>query len=67
MLNFTDTKKDPIKNAQDVLSYAGGQVPGLNPAFGLVSSMMAMMTGQNPYDAYRGQLVLTDDQQKAGG
>jgi hypothetical protein len=67
MINFTNTKKDPIKNTKDLLSYAGGQIPQLNPVVGLVNSIFSMMTGQNPYDSYRGQNVLTDDQFSAGG
>jgi len=36
----------------DVLSFAGGQVPRLNPALGMVSDISKFASGQNPTDGF---------------
>ena len=52
---------------EGVFSYTAGQVPNVHPIFKLAEDLEAMLSGNNPYDSYRGQLVLTDQQRKAGG
>ena len=50
-----------------VLSYTGGQLPSISPVIESVSQTAQFISGQNPYDSFRGRQVLTDDQQAAGG
>jgi hypothetical protein len=63
---------DPEKLAEletytNLLSYAGGQVPGFTPTLGVANSLATFIAGENPYDSFRGRNVLTDQQQQAGG
>jgi hypothetical protein len=53
---------------QGVLSFAGGQLPGLNPL--LANAAMwwdYTVNHRNPYDSFHGRLLLTDDAFKVGG
>lgn len=51
-----------------VLSFAGGQIPGLNPILGTGSMWWDYyVSGRNPYDNFRGRELLTDDQFRVGG
>jgi hypothetical protein len=56
-----------LSDARDLASYAGGQLPGLSPVIGIVSSTFTYLTGGNPYDSYRGRNVIPDDEFEAGG
>ncbi len=50
---------------RDVASYTSGQFPSVTPAIGVPVSIAEYVSGQNPYDAFRGRNVLTDDEQAA--
>lgn len=49
------------------LSYMGGQVPSVSPTITTGSAIYDYLSGQNPYDSFRGRNVLSDDVFKAGG
>jgi len=55
------------RDAIDVVSLLGGQVPSLSPIITSGYATSQFITGANPYDFFRGRNVLTDDQYKAGG
>lgn len=64
--------KDPkqlgnISTYTDLINYAGGQVPSVTPIFSTIGSIGQYMAGNNPYDSFRGQPVLSDQQMQAGG
>lgn len=50
-----------------LLSYTGGQVPGITPAISTPTKIFEYLQGRNPYDSFRGQPILSDDVFKAGG
>ena len=56
-----------LKDITDVASYTGGQLPSLSPTISAFTSTAQFLSGQNPYDYFRGRNVLTDDQFNAGG
>ena len=49
-----------------ILSYAGGQVPGMNPIIQTSRAWFTYMTGGNPNDAFRGRNVIPKTQFDAG-
>ena len=51
----------------NILSYAGGQAPSLSPAITGLMQTSQYVSGQNPYDFFRGRTVLSDEQMLAGG
>lgn len=51
----------------DLLSYAGGQLPGLNPFLTIPSGWATYMSGQNPMDYFRNSPILANDEWLAGG
>lgn len=51
----------------DIASYTGGQLPSLSPVVEVGSATMQYLGGSNPYDAFRGRQVLSDQTFKAGG
>lgn len=55
------------KGGQGILSYAGGQVPGINPVLSATANWFQYsVAGQNPYDSFRGRSIIADDKFKAG-
>src|SRR5207342_841939 len=48
--------------ATQIVSYMAGQLPGATPALGAASDLIQYASGRNPYDAFRGRLVLTQDE-----
>lgn len=72
MWKIASAIQDPKKlgNAEtytNILAYAGGQAPSVSPAVSAVYNVATFMSGQNPYDFFRGRNVLTDEQMTAGG
>ena len=64
--------QDPKKLADletytNLLAYAGGQAPSVSPSITSIFNTATFISGQNPYDFFRGRPVLTDDQMQAGG
>jgi len=66
-LTAADNEKPWNQDLADIVSLMGGQLPGLTPVLSWPATTFQFMTGKNPYDAFRGRYVLTDDEQKAGG
>jgi hypothetical protein len=66
MANMFGAEKMGVADVMDVLSYAGGQVPSLSPNFSLIGGIMQYVSGLNPYDDFRGRLVIPDTAFKAG-
>lgn len=60
-------KGDVLKSAQDVFSLMAGQIPSQAPIIDMLSVITQYVTGQNPYDFFRGRNILTDDEQKIRG
>lgn len=66
-INSGQGEQSVLRDAQDVISLLGGQVPSLTPTISGPIAVAQYITGQNPYDAFRGRNVLTDTEFKAGG
>ncbi len=65
---FNKENREPIgKSLSEIFSFMGGQVPNISPAITTTKSIFEYISGQNPYDAFRGRNVLSDDVFKAGG
>lgn len=60
---------DPAASASlaNLVNFAGGQVPGINPVLTLADGWMQYSSGINPRDRLRGNPVLSDAEFKAGG
>jgi hypothetical protein len=67
LLNMARGDRTVMDTISQVLDYTGGQMPSATPMWGLVESTGQMATGRNPYDAYRGRQVLTDEEQLVRG
>lgn len=55
------------KDLIDIISYMSGLTPSLSPAIVSSGALGQFVTGQNPYDYFRGRNILTEEQYKAGG
>jgi hypothetical protein len=61
-------KRDPeLKDMTDIAAYTGGQIPSVSPIIDLIASSWQYLNGKNPYDYFRGQTVVPDEEFKAGG
>lgn len=67
LLNSGRNKQAIGKQASDIVSYLGGQIPNVTPTVGLLSNTFKFISGENPYDAFYGRNILSDDAYKAGG
>jgi len=54
-------------DVRDIVAVMAGQVPSLTPSIETSSAIVQFMAGKNPYDYWRNQNVLTDDEFRAGG
>lgn len=55
------------QGGQGILSYAGGQVPGMNPVLTAISNWWTFkVLGKNPYDSMRGREVIPQTVFEAG-
>lgn len=66
VINVIGNEQTLGRDAQDLLSFTGGQIPTVHPIMSLVGDTWQYMTGNNPYDNFRGRNVLTDDEFRAG-
>ena len=69
---ISQAAQDPKKLADadtytNILAYAGGQAPSISPSVTAIYNVGTFLSGQNPYDFFRGRNVLTDEQMTAGG
>lgn len=55
------------KNITDLISYTGGQLPSSSPILKNIIGLGQFATGHNPYDSYRGQGVISEEDFTAGG
>jgi hypothetical protein len=55
------------RDMADLASLFGGQLPSLTPSISAPISALQFAAGQNPYDSFRGRMVLTEEQIQAGG
>lgn len=63
-----DPKKlTDVETYTNLLAYAGGQAPSVSPSITSMFNVGTFISGNNPYDFFRGRPVLTDDQMNAGG
>ena len=67
MLKITRSSQFALSDFTDIISYTGGQLPSLAPVFEVTGSSYQFLSGKNPYDTFRGESVLTDDEYRAGG
>ena len=56
-----------VKELPQILAYTGGQLPSITPSIDAAQSVMQFLSGQNPYDFFRGRNVLSDKEFAAGG
>jgi predicted RNA methylase len=56
---------DALKTVQQVADYSLGIFPSVTPSIELLQQTGQFLVGQNPYDAFRGRNVFTDDEWKA--
>lgn len=67
LLRINQNEKTIGSDIMDVMSYTGGQLPSISPAIQSIGATVQFLSGQNPYDSFRGQNVLSDTTFKAGG
>jgi len=66
-ISFASNDRNIGQDLMDVASYTGGQLPSISPAVESFSSTVQFLSGQNPYDVFRGRPVLSETTFKAGG
>lgn len=67
ILTVASNEQNIVKDITDIISYTGGQLPSISPILESGAATMQFVAGQNPYDAFRGRQVLSQDVYKAGG
>lgn len=69
MVQAAATRDDPAAKSSlsNLVNFAGGQVPGINPVFTLADGWVQYSNGINPRDRLRGNPIMSDVQFKAGG
>jgi len=65
MANFVKDGKS--EDLQQVVQLGAGQFPSITPLFDLASGWTQYLSGKNPYDDFRGRLVIDDVTYQAGG
>lgn len=66
-LTVASNEKSIGADLMDIASYTGGQLPSISPVIQSFSATTQFLAGQNPYDFFRGQNVISDTTFKAGG
>jgi len=61
-------KKEELRldDLTQIFSFGAGQFPNLAPSFTGIGTTVAYMSGQNPYDSFRGRNIIPDKEFKAG-
>ena len=67
VMNGAVNEQGLAQDVSDIASLFGGQLPTFAPLLTSGFATTQMLTGQNPYDFFRGRKVLTEQQQRAGG
>jgi len=55
------------KDLKDIVSLWGGQLPSVTPAITVFKDLLDFSAGANIYDSFRQRMVLSEQEQKAGG
>lgn len=64
-LQLSRGETDSLRRVMDVVDYTAGQVPSVSPVFEGLSTTAQFLSGRNPYDAFRGRAVFTEDEWRA--
>lgn len=56
---------DTVKTLAQVFDYSAGAFPSVTPSVELLQQTAQFLAGQNPYDAFRGRNVFTEDEWRA--
>lgn len=67
VINASNNEQPLTTDLGNILSFTGGQVPSISPTITVIGATAEYLAGQNPYDAFRGRNVLSEDVFKAGG
>jgi hypothetical protein len=67
LLTLSSGDRNVAQDVMDIASYTGGQIPSISPAIESFSAASQFLSGQNPYDYFRGKNVISDTTFKAGG
>lgn len=67
IINASNNEQPITKDLTDIISFASGQIPNVSPTITTAKTTFDYLSGQNPYDSFRGRNVLSDDVYKAGG
>jgi len=67
MMNGAVNEKGLVEDVADIAALFHGQLPTVAPLLSSGFATTQMLTGQNPYDFFRGRTALTETQQQAGG
>jgi len=62
-----ESQESGIRAAQDITEITAGQLPSIAPLIELSLGWMTYISGQKPYDFFKGRLILNQDEQRAGG
>ena len=66
MSSFNPDKQITLgQDLSEIFSFMGGQIPSLTPSISTPKAILTYISGQNPYDAFRGRNVLSDELFKA--
>jgi predicted SprT family Zn-dependent metalloprotease len=52
---------------QEIFAFGAGQLPDVAPGIKLVTGWATYLSGQNPYDNFRGRNIINETEWKAGG
>ena len=56
-----------LKKPEQIISLGAGYIPSVTPLWTIAEGWLNYVQGRNPYDDYRGRLVIDDTTWKAGG
>lgn len=65
LFDNTKPKEEMGRQLADIFSFLGGQIPSIAPTISTADDIYTYLSGNNPYDSYRGRLVLSDTLFKA--
>ena len=64
-LNYVKDRN--ASDLQDIFSFGAGQIPQVTPVVTFLSTWGQFLSGKNPYDKFRGRLLMDDTTFQAGG
>lgn len=66
-MTLATSSQNIVRDLMDIASYTGGNIPSVSPAITVTAATFQYLSGQNPYDAFRGRQVISDTVFEAGG